>query len=198
MSIKLASRDYSEVEFAPSTEIKKGVFVAAATLGGSLNGFVGFADIPADEPGTVVVKAEKAVATKDVEDALAFAPGEIVRYNAGAEKVTKTGSDPAIGYAKKAALAADDEVVLEFDGAMGIAAGETITLSQITDLAELTVKMDQITDLDDLEVTMSQITDLADLALADLADVDVTGVTNKDRLAYNLDTTKWIVEAVED
>lgn len=185
MSIKLASRVYSEVEYVPDAEIKKGVFVDASTLGGSLNGFVGFADIPAGAPGTIVVKAEKVIATKDVEDALAFAPGEIVRYNADAEKVTKTGSDPAIGYAKKAALATDDEVVLEFDGAMGIAAGETITLSQITDL-------------DDLEIERAQITDLDELALEDLADVDVTGVTDKDRLAYDLASTTWKPEAVED
>lgn len=184
MSIKLASRDYSEVEFAPSTEIKKGVFVAAATLGGSLNGFAGFADIPADEPGTIVVKAEKVIATKAVDDSLAFAPGEIVRYNATDGKVTKTGSDPAIGYAKKSALATDDEVVLEFDGAMGIAAGETVTLSQITDLG-------------DLEIERAQITDLDELALSDLADVDVTGVDDKDRLAYDLASTTWKPEAVE-
>ena len=183
MSIKLASRVYSEVEYAPDAELKKGGFVAATTLGGSLNGFVGFADIPANEPGTIVVKAEKAIATKDVEDSLAFAPGEIVRYNADTEKVTKTGSDPAIGYAKKAALATDDEVVLEFDGAMGIAAGETITLSQITDIATLTIEKAQITDLDEL-------------ALSDLADVDVTGVDDKDRLAYDLASTTWKPEAV--
>lgn len=189
MSIKLASRSYSEVEYAPNAEIKKGVFVAAATLGGSLNGFVGFADIPADEPGTVVVKAEKVIATKVVGDALAFAPGEIVRYNATGGKVTKTGSDPAIGYAKKAALATDDEVVLEFDGAMGIAAGETITLSQITDLADLDIGVAQITDLN---------TTLAALTLANLADVNVAGVTDNDRLAYDLATTKWIAEAVAD
>lgn len=185
MSIKLASRVYSEVEYAPNAEIKKGVFVAATTLGGSLNGFVGFADIPAGEPGTIVVKAEKVIATKAVDDSLAFAPGEIVRYNATDGKVTDTGSDPAIGYAKKAALATDDEVVLEFDGAMGIAAGETITLSQITDIATLTIKMEQITDLDEL-------------ALANLADVDVTGVDDKDRLAYELASTTWKPEAVED
>ena len=196
MSIKLASRVYSEVEYAPDAEIKKGVFVAATTLGGSLNGFVGFADIPANEPGTIVVKAEKVIATKAVADNLTFAPGEIVRYNADAEKVTKTGSDPAIGYAKKAALATDDEVVLEFDGAMGIAAGETITLSQITDLANLTIEMDQITDLDDLEIEKAQITDLDELALGDLADVDVTGVDDKDRLAYDLASTTWKPEAV--
>lgn len=185
MSIKLNSRNYSEVEYAPSAEIKKGVFVAASTLGGSLNGFVGFADIPANAVGTIVVKAEKVSVSKLATDGLAFAPGEIVRYNATAGKVTKTGSDPAIGYAKKAAVAADTEVVIEFDGAMGIAAGETITLSQITDL-------------DDLDVTMAQVTDLGDLALGDLADVNLAGVTDNDRLAYDLATTSWVPEEVAD
>lgn len=185
MSIKLLSRNYSEVEFAPSAEIKKGVFVAASTLGGSLNGFVGFADIAANAAGTVVVKAEKVSVSKLAADTLAFAPGEIVRYNIAEGKASKTGSDPAIGYAKKAALAADTEVIAEFDGAMGIAAGETITLSQITDLDELTVEM-------------AQITDLGDLALGDLADVNLAGVTDNDRLAYDLATTSWVPEEVAD
>lgn len=200
MSIKLVSRTYSEVEYAPSAEIKKGVFVAASTLGGSLNGFVGFADIPANAAGTVVVKAEKAAVTKAADDNLAFAPGEIVRYNITGGKASKSASDPAIGYAKRAALAADTEVIVEFDGAMGIAAGETITLSQITDLANLEVTTAQITDLADLDIGVAQITDLdttlAALTLADLADVNVAGVTDKDRLAYDLDSTKWIAEVV--
>lgn len=185
MSIKLCSPNYKEVEFAPSSAILKDVFVPAATLGGSLNGFAGIANLAAAAPGTVIVKAEIAKATKVAGDILAFAPGEIVRYNATAGKVTKTGSDPAIGYAKKAAVAADTEVVLEFDGAMGIASGESITLSQITDLG-------------DLEVTMAQVTDLEDLALGDLADVNLAGVTDNDRLAYDLATTSWIPEAVAD
>lgn len=189
MSIKLASPNYKEVEFSPSSAIVKDAFVPAATLGGSLNGFAGIANLAAAAPGTVIVKAEKAIATKVAGDALAFAPGEIVRYNASAAKVTKAGSDPAIGYAKKAAIAADTEVVLEFDGAMGIASGETITLSQITDLADLDIGVAQITDLD---------TTLAALTLADLADVNVAGVTDNDRLAYDLATTKWIPEAVAD
>ena len=177
MSIKLASRNYSEVEYAPSAEIKKGVFVAASTLGGSLNGFVGFADIPANAAGTVVVKAEKVSVSKAAADTLAFAPGEIVRYNIAEGKASKTGSDPAIGYAKKAALAADTEVIAEFDGAMGIAAGETITLSQITDIAALKIEKDQITDL-------------GELALADLADVAMDGtVTTGQVLKY--DTDHW-------
>lgn len=168
MSIKLLSRNYSEVEFAPSAEIKKGVFVAASTLGGSLNGFVGFADIAANAAGTVVVKAEKVSVSKVAADTLAFAPGEIVRYNIAEGKASKTGSDPAIGYAKKAALAADTEVIAEFDGAMGIAAGETITLSQITDLDELTVEMAQITDLDELSIG-----DLADVTLTNLEENEI-------------------------
>lgn len=189
MSIKLDSRNYSEVEYAPSAEIKKGVFVAASTLGGSLNGFVGFADIPKNLAGTIVVKAEKVSVSKLATDTLKFAPGEIVRYNVAEGKASKTVSDPAIGYAKKAASAADDEVIAEFDGAMGIAAGETITLSQITDLANLAIGVAQITDLN---------TTLAALTLAGLADVNVADVTNKDRLAYDLAATKWIAEAVED
>ena len=183
--IKLLSRNYSEVEYAPSAEIKKGVFVAASTLGGSLNGFVGFADIPANLAGTIVVKAEKVSVSKLAADTLAFAPGEIVRYNIAEGKASKTGSDPAIGYAKKAALAADTEVIAEFDGAMGIAAGETITLSQITDL-------------DDLTVEMAQVTDLGDLAFADLADVNAEGVTNNDTLKYDTATSKWIIVAAAD
>lgn len=189
MSIKLTSGNYTEVELVPSVAIAKGAFVPAATLGGSLNGFAGIANLAADAPGTVIVKAERALATKVPGDSLAFAPGEIVRYNAPAAKVTKTGSDPAIGYAKRAAIAADTEVALEFDGAMGIAAGETITLAQITDLADLDIGVAQITDLD---------TTLAALTLADLADVNVAGVTDNDRLAYDLATTKWIAEAVAD
>lgn len=185
MSIKLISGNYTEVELVPSVAIAKDVFVPAATLGGSLNGFAGIANLAADAPGTVIVKAERALATKVPGDTLAFAPGEIVRYNASAAKVTKTGSDPAIGYAKRAAIAADTEVVLEFDGAMGIASGESITLAQITDLASL-------------EVTMAQVSDLDDLALADLADVNLAGVTDNDRLAYDLATTSWIPEAVAD
>lgn len=185
MSIKLASPNYKEVEFAPSGAILKDAFIPAATLGGSLNGFAGIANLAAGSPGTVIVKAEKAIATKAAADTLAFAPGEIVRYNATAGKVTKTGSDPAIGYAKKAAVAADTEVVIEFDGAMGIASGESITLSQITDLG-------------DLSITMNQVSDLGDLALGDLADVNLAGVTDNDRLAYDLATTSWIPEAVAD
>lgn len=189
MSIKLVSRTYSEVEFAPSAEIKKGVFVAASTLGGSLNGFVGFADIPANAAGTVVVKAEKASVSKLATDTLAFAPGEIVRYNVAEGKASKTGSDPAIGYAKRAALAADTEVIAEFDGAMGIAAGETITLSQITDLANLEIKVAQVTDLG---------TTLDALTFAGLADVDVEGVTNNDTLKFDTASGKWIdVEAAD-
>lgn len=198
MSIKLVSRTYSEVEFAPSAEIKKGVFVAASTLGGSLNGFVGFADIPANAAGTVVVKAEKVSVSKLAADTLTFAPGEIVRYNIAEGKASKTVSDPAIGYAKKAALATDTEVIAEFDGAMGIAAGETITLSQITDLDNLEVTMSQVSDLDDLEVTMSQITDLGDLSIEDLADVTMDGeVTTGQVLKYDTDHWENAADAID-
>jgi predicted RecA/RadA family phage recombinase len=61
----------------------------------------------------------------------------------------------------------------------------TITLSDITDLASLTV-------------TMSQVSDIGDLAFADLADVDVAGVTNNDTLKYDSATSKWIDVAVTD
>ena len=61
----------------------------------------------------------------------------------------------------------------------------TITLSDITDLASLTV-------------TMSQVSDIANLAFADLADVDVAGVTNNDTLKYDSATSKWIDVAVAD
>lgn len=65
-------------------------------------------------------------------------------------------------------------------------AGEgTITLSDISDLANLTV-------------TMSQISNLANLTLADLADVNTAGVTNNDTLKYDTATSKWIVVAVAD
>lgn len=189
MSIKLASPNYKEVEFSPSSAILKDAFIPAATLGGSLNGFAGIANLAATTPGTVVVKAERAIATKVAADTLAFAPGEIVRYNAVAGKVTKTGSDPAIGYAKKTAVATDTEVVLEFDGAMGIASGESITLSQITDLADLEIKAAQVTDLG---------TTLDALTFAGLADVDVAGVTNNDTLKFDTASGKWIDVAADD
>ena len=65
-------------------------------------------------------------------------------------------------------------------------AGEgTITLSDISDLANLTV-------------TLNQVSDLAALAFADLADVNTTGVTNNDTLKYDTTTSKWIVVAVTD
>lgn len=183
--IKLTSPNYKEVEFAPSSAIAKNAFVPAATLGGSLNGFAGIANLATGIAGTVIVKAESAEATKVPADNLAFAPGEIVRYNAGAAKVTKNGSDPAIGYAKRAALAADTFVDIEFDGAMGIASGESITLSQITDL-------------DDLEVTMSQVTDLEDLAFADLADGPTGTPTNNDTLKYDAATSRYALVPVTD
>jgi hypothetical protein len=65
-------------------------------------------------------------------------------------------------------------------------AGEgTITLADISDLANLTV-------------TMSQISNLASLTLADLADVNTAGVTNNDTLKYDTATSTWIVVAVAD
>ena len=73
-----------------------------------------------------------------------------------------------------------------------------ITLSQITDLANLSITMNQISNLANLKITMSQVSDLKDLALEDLADVNLVGVTDKDRLAYDSTTSKWIPEAVAD
>jgi len=185
MSIKLTTGNYKEVEFAPSGAILKDAFIPAATMGGSLNGFAGISNLSSGIAGTVIVKAESAEATKAAADNLAFAPGEIVRYNAVAAKVTKTASDPAIGYAKKAALAADTIVDIEFDGAMGIASGESITLSQITDLANLTV-------------TMSQVSDLEDLAFADLADGPTGTPTNNDTLKYDAATSRYALVAETD
>jgi len=185
MSIKLTSQNYKEVEYAPVSAILKDAFVPAGAMGGSLNGFTGIAGIAAATPGTVVVKAERAEVTKVAGDSLAFAPGEAVRYNISGAKASKTGSDPLIGWAKKAALAADTSVVIEFDGALAVSAGESVTLAQITDL-------------DDLAITMSQITDLDDLAFADLADGPTGTPTNNDTIKYDTATSRYALVAVTD
>jgi hypothetical protein len=49
-----------------------------------------------------------------------------------------------------------------------------------------------------IRITLSQITDIGNLALGDLADVNLAGVTDNDRLAYDSATSKWIPEAVAD
>ena len=195
MSIKLTSGNYQEVVFAPTDAILKDVFVPAATMGGTLNGFAGIANLASGIAGVVIVKADSAIATKVAADNLAFAAGEAVRYNVSGAKVSKTGSDPLIGYAKKAAIAADTSVDIMFDGALAAASGESITLAQITDLADL-----KLTALDDdgFTVTKAQVSDLNTVKLSDLADVNVEGVTDNDRLAYDLASTKWIAEAVTD
>lgn len=55
-----------------------------------------------------------------------------------------------------------------------------------------------ISDLADLEITKDQITDLDTVALADLADVNMTGITNNDTLKWDAATSKMIVVAVTD
>lgn len=185
--IRLLSGNYREVEFAHTAALTCGTFVAAATLGGSLNAFVGFKDLGADELGSYVVFAERASAKKVAADALAFAPGEKVHWNVAGAKVSKTASDPLIGYAKRAAVAADTEVIIEFDGSMALA--EAVTLADIADLGDLEIASDQITDLD---------TTLGALTFAGLADVDVAGVTNNDTLKYDAATSKWVDVAVAD
>lgn len=115
--IRLKSSSYKEVEYVNADAVTVGQFIAAATLGGSLNAFA-FQGYGAAAKGCYVTHAEKAAATKVAGDALAFAPGEKVRYNVAGAKVSKTASDPLIGYAKRAAVAADTEVVIEFDGSL--------------------------------------------------------------------------------
>jgi len=137
MSIKLTSGNYKEVEFAPSGALTKDAFVAAATLGGSLNG-VAFENIADATPGTIIVWAERAKATKVAADNLAFAPGEKVRYNVSGAKVSKTATDPLIGYAKKAAIAADTDVDIEFDGAVVDTANLTFAGLADVDVAGVT------------------------------------------------------------
>ena len=169
-------------------EIAKGSLVTAATLGGQLNG-VAVEAIELGFVGRVAYSSEIAGVTKVADDAIEFAAGEKVYYNTGAAKAAKSGV--LIGYALEAADAADTEVVIEFDGSLTDSEG--VTLADISDLADLT-----ISDITAFGLKRSDITDLADLALSDLADVDVSGVTNNDRLAYETSTTKWIPEAVAD
>jgi hypothetical protein len=195
--IRLLSSNYREVEYANASAVTCGQFIAKDTLGGALNAFA-FQGYGAAAKGSYVTFAERAAATKVAGDDLAFAPGERVHYNVVGAKVSKTLSDPLIGYAKRAALAADTEVIVEFDGALSTGSGDLITLADISDLSDLDITMAQITDLGDLDITMAQITDLGDLALADLADVNAAGVTNNDTLKYDTATSKWIVVAVTD
>ena len=169
-------------------EIAKGSLVTAATLGGQLNG-VAVEDIEHGSVGRVAYSSEIAGVTKAADDAIAFAAGEKVYYNTVAAKAAKAGV--LIGYALKAADAADTEVVVEFDGSLTDSEG--VTLSDITDLADLT-----ISDITAFGLKMSDITDLSNLGLAGLADVDVSTVTDNDRLAYDSATSKWIPEAVAD
>jgi len=185
--IRLSSGNYREVEFAHTAALSAGTFVAAATLGGSLNAFVGFKDLAANELGAFVVFAERAKATKVAADALAFAPGEKVHYNVAGAKVSKTAADPLIGYAKRAAAAADTVVDIECDGSKALS--EAVTLADITDLADLEIASDQITDLS---------TTLGALTFAGLADVDVAGVTNNDTLKFDAASGKWVDVAAAD
>lgn len=198
--ILLLSSNYREVEFAHNALVKKGDFIEAATFGGTLNGFCAFADVAANILGAYVVHADAVEATKDPGDNLAFAPGEKVYYNIAGAKVSKTTSDVLIGFAKRAALAADAVVVLNFDGKAQEDRPDidSITLSQISDLANLTIEADQITDPESLSITMSQVSDLGDLALVDLGDVNAANPTNNDRLKWDTATSKWVLEAVAD
>ena len=65
------------------------------------------------EKNAIKTEAEKLEA-----DALAFAPGEKVYFNVAGAKATKTTTDVLIGWATRAAVAADTEVIVEFDGAL--------------------------------------------------------------------------------
>lgn len=202
--ILLLSSNYREVEFAHNALITKGDFIPAATFGGTLNGFCAFADVAANLPGAYVVHADAVEATKVPGDNLAFAPGEKVYYNIVAAKVTKTTSDVLIGFAKRAALAADVVVILNFDGKAQEDRPDidTITLSQISDLADL-----ELADLADVDLTGAATGAILKLAaggkwedaantLAALADVDVAGADDNDTIKYVLGTTKWTKVAV--
>lgn len=171
-----------------AVDIAKGSLVPAAILGGHLNG-VAVEAIELGAVGRVAYSSEIAGVTKVADDAIEFAAGEKVYYNTVAAKAAKSGV--LIGYALEAADAADTEVVVEFDGSLTDSEG--VTLSDISDLADLTIG-----DITAFGLKMSDITDIANLKLADLADVDMTGVTDNDRLAYDTASSTWIVEAVAD
>jgi hypothetical protein len=117
--LKLLSSVYRSVQHTAGGAITKGAFIARATLGGSLNAFAGFCDLALADVGEVITQADKVSATKVAGDALAFAAGEQVRYNVAGAKVSKTVTDPLIGYARKAAVAADTSVEIQFDGRLG-------------------------------------------------------------------------------
>jgi hypothetical protein len=117
--LKLQCSNYRSVKHPAGGALAKGVFVARATLGGALNGFVAFAALVLAQVGEIVTFAENVNATKVAGDALAFAAGEKVYYNVAGAKVSKTVTDPFIGYAKEASLAADTSINIEFDGRLG-------------------------------------------------------------------------------
>jgi hypothetical protein len=127
--LKLLSSNYRSIEHTAGSALSKGVFIARATIGGALNAFLAFADAANAEVVEVVTQADKVSATKVAADALAFAAGEKVYYNVAGAKVSKTTTDPLIGYARKAAVAADVLVEIEFDGSLG-----NIALNDLSDV----------------------------------------------------------------
>lgn len=127
--LKLQCSNYRSVKHTAGGALAKGEFIARATLGGALNGFVAFASLALAQVGEIVTFAEDVNATKVAGDALAFSPGEKVYYNVAGAKVSKTTTDPLIGYAKEASLAADTSINIEFDGSLG-----GVTLNDLADV----------------------------------------------------------------
>jgi hypothetical protein len=134
--LKLQGSNYRSVKHTAGGALAKGEFVARATLGGALNGFVAFAALVLAQVGEIVTFAENVNATKVAGDALAFAAGEKVYYNVAGAKVSKTTTDPLIGYAKEASLAADTSINIEFDGSLGGVAINDLSDVTISGLAE--------------------------------------------------------------
>jgi predicted RecA/RadA family phage recombinase len=95
------------------------VDAGALVEGADVVGFA-FTDILDETEGTIIVKANKVVATK--EAALAINALDVLYYHAtGLNKTAASGI--RVGFAIKAALAADTTVEMAFDGTLA----ETVT-----------------------------------------------------------------------